>query len=206
MKQTTPNLNHTPNRTHPGRETNYPIEDLFLARWSPRAMSGESLTYNELFTLFEAARWAPSSFNNQPWRFIFAKKGTPHWKRFLDLLTENNRKWACNAGALAIIASKTTFDATGKLSRTHSFDTGSAWENLALQATAMQNIVVHPIEGFDYEQAAKVTNIPPELHIEAMIVIGRPGDSSKLPEDLQQSEQPNERKMLQQIVFEGMMV
>lgn len=185
------------------RESAYPIHQVFMDRWSPRAMSGEPISYKELFTIFEAARWAPSSYNNQPWRFIFAKRGTPHWEKFLALLDELNRVWAQRADVLVIIASKTTFDANAKPSKTHSFDAGAAWQNMALQATFMDNIVTHPLEGFDYHNAAIVADVSDGYDVQAMVAIGRPGTITDLPEQLQEKEQPNDRKMMQDIVFEG---
>src|SRR5437667_7210743 len=114
------------------RKPTYEVNPLILNRWSPRSFSGEELTDKELFTLFEAARWAPSSYNNQPWRFIYAKKGSKDWRTFLSLLVDFNQSWAKNAAVLVVAASKVTFN-NGKPSRTHSFDTGAAWANFALQ-------------------------------------------------------------------------
>ncbi len=184
------------------RKPNYPIENIFIKRWSPRAMSGEPISEKELMTLFEAARWAPSSYNNQPWRFIYAKRDTEHWPQFLALLAESNRIWAKDAAALVIVASHNNFEKTGKPSRTHSFDTGAAWENLALQAEA-SNLVAHGMEGFNYDAAAKLANLPADYTVEAMIAIGRHGKTESLPEKLQAVEQPNDRKPLNEIVFEG---
>src|SRR5665213_1532117 len=116
------------------RKLDHAIDPLFPTRWSKRAMSGESISKEELARLFEAARWAPSSYNNQPWRFIYSPRSSSHFQKFLDLLEDSNRIWAKEAAALIILASKKTFDATGKPSRTHSFDTGAAWQNFALQA------------------------------------------------------------------------
>src|SRR5437867_4470875 len=92
------------------RKADHPIDTIFLDRWSPRAMSGEAIQEEELMVLFEAARWAPSSFNNQPWRILYARRDTEHWPLFLDLLVEGNRAWAHNAAALLLFVSKTTFD------------------------------------------------------------------------------------------------
>ncbi len=91
------------------RKANYPILPLILNRWSPRAMTGEEMTDEELMPLFEAARWSPSSYNNQPWRFIYAKRGTPAWKTFLNLMIEFNQSWTKNAAALVVVVSKKTF-------------------------------------------------------------------------------------------------
>ena len=184
------------------RKADYPIDLLFLNRWSPRAMSGEAITEEELFTLFEAARWAPSSYNGQPWRMLYARRDTPHWPLFFDLLVEFNKTWAKNAAALVVFISKTTFDHNGEPAVTHSFDAGAAWENFALQGT-LRGLVVHGMQGFDYEKARKVLNIPDGFQVEAMAVIGKPGPKEDLPEKLQEREIPNDRRKLTETVFEG---
>jgi nitroreductase len=184
------------------RKADYPIDSLFLDRWSPRAMSGEAITEEELFTLFEAARWAPSSYNNQPWRIVYARRDTPHWPLFFDLLVEFNQSWAKDAAALAVFVSKTTFDHNGEPAATHSFDTGAAWGNLALQG-ALKGLVVHGMQGFDYDKARTALNIPEGFKVEAMAVIGKPGRAEDLPEKLQQRETPSDRRKLNETVFEG---
>ncbi len=105
------------------RKACYPIDSLFLDRWSPRAMSGEEIAEEELLTLFEAARWAPSSYNNQPWRILYARRDTTHWPLFFDLLVDFNKTWVKEAAALVVFISKMTFDHNGEPSVTHSFDT-----------------------------------------------------------------------------------
>jgi nitroreductase len=184
------------------RKADYPIDSVFLDRWSPRAMSGEPITEEELFTLFEAARWAPSSFNNQPWRILYARRDTDHWQLFFDLLVEFNQTWAKNAAALVLFISKTTFDHNGEPAATHSFDTGAAWENLALQAT-LKGLVVHGMQGFDYDKARTTLNIPDGFNVEAMAVIGKPGRKEDLPERMQERETPNDRRKLDETAFEG---
>ncbi|MFO7569261.1 MAG: nitroreductase family protein, partial [Smithellaceae bacterium] len=92
------------------RQPAYDIDELFLNRWSPRAMSGEAIGQDELMALFEAARFAPSSNNNQPWRFIYAHRTSPAWGNFFSLLNEGNRIWAKNAATLIVVVSKKTFD------------------------------------------------------------------------------------------------
>ena len=156
------------------READYPVDKLFIDRWSPRAMSGEEMAEDELLTLFEAARWAPSSYNNQPWRILYARRGTEHWPLFLGLLVEGNRVWAEQAAALLLFVSKETFDFNGQPYPTHSFDTGAAWENLALQAT-LKGLVAHGMQGFDYERARTELNIPEGFRVEAMAAVGKPG-------------------------------
>lgn len=184
------------------RIADYPILDTILNRWSPRAMSGESLTDEELMTLFEAARWAPSSYNNQPWRFIYAKRDTDHWNTLFNLLVPFNQTWAKNAGVLIVIISHKLFEFNDKPARTHSFDTGAAWENLALQGSANQ-LVVHGMEGFDYDRARKDLAIPQEYEIEAMAAIGKPAPIEQLPPELQKREEVSDRMPLSHFVFEG---
>ena len=183
-------------------QAQHPVDELFLDRWSPRAMSGEGVTDEELLTLFEAARWAPSSYNNQPWRILYARRDTEHWGAFFGLLVEGNQNWARDAAALLLFVSKETFDFNGKPYPTHSFDTGAAWENLALQAT-MLGLVTHGMQGFDYERARAELNVPEGFRVEAMAAVGRPGDPSKLPESLREREKPSDRKPLAETVSEG---
>lgn len=184
------------------RKSAYPINHLFTDRWSPRSMSGEAISDKELMTLFEAARWAPSSYNNQPWRFLYAKKGTASWDTFFDLLVKFNQSWCKNAAVLVVVISKDTFDLNGKPARTHSFDTGAAWENVAFQGT-ISGLVVHGMEGFSYKQAKEKLNIPDGYTVEAMIAIGKPGNKEDLSKELQESEKRSDRKPLSEIVFEG---
>jgi len=184
------------------QDAQYPVDELFLDRWSPRAMSGEGLSDEELMTLFEAARWAPSSYNNQPWRILYARRDTGQWETFFNLLVEGNQSWAKDAAALLLFISKETFDFNGQPYPTHSFDTGAAWENLALQAT-MLGLVTHGMQGFDYERARAELNIPEGFRVEAMIAAGRPGDPAQLPESLRAREAPSGRKALSEITCEG---
>jgi nitroreductase len=184
------------------RKADYPINSLFLDRWSPRAMSGEPIGETELLTLFEAARWAPSSYNGQPWRILYAHRDTENWPTFFNLLVEFNQTWAKNAAALAVLISKNTFDHNDQPSITHSFDTGAAWANLALQGT-LSGLVIHGMQGFDYEKAKIDLKIPDGYTVEAMAVIGKPGKKEELPEKLQERETPNERRPLSETAFEG---
>ena len=177
------------------------VDEIFINRWSPRAMSAEALDEATLRTLLEAARWAPSSNNNQPWRFIYARRDTPHWERFFNLLDEGNQNWAINAAVLMVVVSKATFD-SGKPSRTHSFDTGAAWLSLALQGS-MKGLVVHGMQGFSYERAQKELQVPDGYTVEAMIAIGKPGRKEVLPEYQQKREFPSSRKTIPEIAMEG---
>ena len=109
------------------RQPEHPITDFFFGRWSPRSFLPVPMTDDELMSLFEAAKWAPSSYNNQPWRFLYARRDTPVWPLFFDLLQEGNKMWVKDASALIVVLSNTCFDYNGKPSITHSFDAGAAW-------------------------------------------------------------------------------
>lgn len=184
------------------REPDHDIDPLFVNRWSPRAMTGESLDEAEYLPLFEAARWAPSAFNNQHWRFLYASREDDEWNTFVDLLTEGNKAWATDAAVLAVIVSKTTFDHNDEPAPVHSFDTGAAWENLALEG-ARRDLAVHGMAGFDYERAAEELDVPDEFEVEAMVAIGERAPPETLPEELRDREQPSDRKPLAEIVHRG---
>ena len=183
------------------RKATYPISPIFLNRWSSRAISDEPITHEQLMALFEAARWAPSAFNEQPWRFIYTHKGTKLWQNLLDVMAPVNKSWVKNAPIFVVLTSKNFFDRNGELSHTHSFDTGAAWMSLALQAS-LSGLVVHAIGGFDYDKARTILQLPPEFKIEIIIVIGKPGNKENLPQELQLREKPNDRKQLKEIVEE----
>ncbi|MDE2219021.1 MAG: nitroreductase family protein [Gammaproteobacteria bacterium] len=184
------------------RVATQPVDALFIDRWSPRAMSGEALSEPELLKLFEAARWAPSCGNFQPWRFLYARRDTDFWPAFLELLSPKNRSWAQRAGALVLVISRTHFDGDGRACATHSFDAGAAWQNLALQAW-LGELVAHAIAGFDAERARRVLRVPAAYAIEAMIVLGRRGDPALLDDALRQREVPSDRRPLAASVCEG---
>lgn len=184
------------------RKSEYDINPLILGRWSPRSMTGETIPQEDLMALFEAARWAPSSFNNQPWRFIYAKRDSKDWNKLFNLLIEFNQSWAKDASALVVVISRKNFEYNNKPSLTHQFDTGSAWENLALEATS-RGLVTHAMQGFDYDKARTELEIPQEFDVMAMIVIGKQAPKDKLSKELQEREFPSDRKPLSEIVMEG---
>lgn len=184
------------------RLADYPINPMILNRWSPRAMTGESLDDEELMPLFEAARWAPSSYNNQPSRFLFAKRDTAHWKTFFNLLIEFNQSWCKTAAVLGVIISHKLFERNKKPSVTHSFDTGAAWQNLALEGSS-RGLVVHGMQGFDYKKAKSDLNVPDEFEVMAMFAVGKIAPKETLPEALRNKESPSSRKKVSEIVFEG---
>lgn len=184
------------------RTSAYPILDIILNRYSPRAMSGESLSHDELMTILEAGRWAPSSYNDQPWHFIYGVRDTPFWHTLFDLLVPFNQSWVAQGSVLVCVISEKYFFETGKPSRTHLFDAGAAWENMALQATSM-GLVCHGMEGFDYERARAELQIPESYDIAMMFVVGKPAPASTLPPALASKETPSDRVPLEDIISEG---
>jgi nitroreductase len=184
------------------RTSSIAVDRLFLDRWSPRAMSGEPIEPSELLVLFEAARWAPSSGNSQPWRILYARRDTPQWPTFFELLVPSNQAWAHRASALLVFISRHVRERDGKPQVTHAFDTGAAWVSLAFQGN-LKGYVVHGMEGFDYARARTELEIPPEFTVHAMVAIGRPGAIEDLPEHQQKRESPNDRRPLEQTICEG---
>jgi len=186
------------------RKTQYPIHPLLHSRTSPREMTGEEISDEDLMTLFEAARWAPSHYNLQEWRFVYAKRNTENWQKFMDLLWPLNQKWCENASALVVLLSRKyhDFKGTKTLIPTHSFDAGSAWLSLALEGTA-RGLVVHAMGGVLYDKAYEAINVNPETHhIDAMIAIGKrpPKELRKMNENITQ------RKPIESFVSEGVFI
>lgn len=188
------------------RQAEHPVEPIFLDRWSPRAFTGEEIAQAELNSLFEAARWAPSSYNSQPWRFLYARRGTAAFETFLGLLNPFNQQWAKNAAVLIIALSAESFVRPGSAeviaSRSHSFDTGAAWANLALQAGKL-GWHAHGIGGFDPEKARTELKVPDGYTVEIAIAVGRQGDKTLLPESFHGGETPSSRRPIGETAFEG---
>ena len=183
------------------RQPEAPIAPFFLSRWSGRAFTGQPLPDGALAALLEAARWAPSSGNHQPWRLVYALAGTPAFEAFHDLLTPGNKPWCAKASVLFVVASRAVRD-DGRPARTHAFDTGAAWMSLALQAH-LQGLVAHGMEGFDYERAAQVIGLPADHAIQCMVAVGQPGRRDDLPEPYRSREEPNGRRPAASFAFEG---
>jgi nitroreductase len=195
-------LHHTAN----GRTADHDIDPIFLHRWSPRAFTGETMDDTVLMSLFEAARWAPSAINIQPWRFVYAKRGTPQWAPLFDALMDMNQAWVVNASVLAYAISdrfrrKPGADPTPN--RSHSFDTGAAWAFLALQAQHL-GWGAHAMGGFHVDKAHEALRAPEsDYSVEAAIAIGRPTDASVLPESYRAREVPSGRGPVSGFVFNG---
>ncbi len=188
------------------RTSDHPIDKLFLDRWSPRAFVARDMPEADLKTILEAGRWAPSSYNSQPWRMLFARRGTAHWDKFLGLLNPFNQSWAKNGSAIIVMVSKSTMRPPGQdkdiPSHSHSFDTGAAWAQMALQAT-LSGYQAHGMVGFDMDRAFAELNVPEGCRVEAAIVIGKQGDKSLLPEAIQAREAPSGRNALSESALEG---
>lgn len=184
------------------RRPDHPVDPLFVHRWSPRAMSGEPIAEHQLMTLLEAARWAPSSYNEQPWRVCYARRGGAHFDEFMSFLVEANQAWCKGAGALIVMTSKKTFSRNGKPNVVHTFDAGAAWENLALQGAAM-GLVCHAMAGFDASKARAGLGVPEDFDLHAMIAVGKPGRIEDLPADMREGEKPSPRKPIAEWAFDG---
>ena len=163
---------------------------------SPRAFVPEALTQAQIEQLVDAAHWAPSASNKQPWHFAYAINGDANWEAFSTIPNEGNRRWCLNAGALLVVLSDKT--ASGK----HSFDTGCAWGYLALQAHAM-GLATHAMAGIEAEAARQVLKLADHWQVECLVAIGERGDKATLPADLAEREEPSPRKPLSEILSAG---
>lgn len=185
------------------RQTDTALDPLFLHRWSPRAYDGSVMPVEDLRTILDAGRWAPSSFNYQPWRFLYATRDdAANWSRFVDLLMPFNALWAKEASVLVVIVSETMMGAPEKPSHSHSFDTGAAWAGIALQSHLL-GYHAHGMVGIEMDSVKTELGIPDGFRIEAAVAIGRMGDPASLPEKLQAREQPSDRKALDEIAYPG---
>jgi nitroreductase len=186
------------------RLADHPIDPIFTDRWSPRSFTGEEVPVNVLHTALEAARWAPSALNAQPWRFIVSRNGDDSWTRFIALLNGRNARWAIRASALILIVSAREIERNGERgpNNAHSFDAGAAWANFAHQALLL-GWHTHGIGGYDRERARETLAIPEDFALDALIALGRQGQSETLDEDFRAMESPNARRPLSQSVFAG---
>jgi nitroreductase len=178
------------------------VDSIFIDRWSPRSFINEPLSDDQVQTLFEAARWSPSCFNEQPWLFPYARSPEDR-KRFLTALSEWNQRWAKNAPLLLFACCRKAFTKSGKENRTAAFDTGAAWMALALQARRL-GLHAHGMAGFSPETAFDVTGLDRTAYdVMAAIAVGRRDDPEKLAEDMKKNEMPNTRKPHAEVAREG---
>lgn len=186
------------------RHADHPVDPLFVNRHSPRAFTPATMTEAEVMTLVEAARWAPSASNVQPWRFAWGLRGDAGFAKIADTLVPFNRAWADKAAALVVIASKTTVTRDGieHPHASHPFDAGAAWMSLALQAHLM-GLVAHAMAGFDKPRAAEVLGLPAGHEVHVVVAIGQQGAPDLLPEAYRPREVPSPRLPLAEIARRG---
>jgi nitroreductase len=177
------------------------VHESIRTRWSPRAYADRDVAAAELKRLFEAARWAASSSNEQPWRFLVGRRGDETYKKIFDSLVEFNQNWVKTAPVLVLSAAKKTFTQKGTPNAYGLHDTGAATATLALQATA-DGLHVHSMAGFDHEQVRASFGIPADFEIGAVTAIGYFGDPAVLPDYMLKMEvAPRQRKPIKEIVF-----
>ena len=174
------------------------VDSMFTDRWSPRAFLSDPLPEHQIKALFEAARWAPSCFNEQPWLFVYATEAEQR-RELASVLVAKNQRWAAKCPLLMFVLTRRQFNEGGRENRHAPFDAGSAWMSLALQARRL-GLYAHAMAGFSLKKAYEVLGVSEEeYHIMAAIAVGRKGDADQLPDDLHAMESPNERKPLAEV-------
>ena len=188
------------------RKADFSINPVFTNRWSPRSFTNDAITEDELLTLLEAARWAPSAFNAQPWRFAYALRGDALFQPLVDSMAPMNQLWAPKAAALVAVASFNLCTPPGAAAPipngSHEFDTGAAWAYMAMQAT-FSGWSLHALGGIDFEKASAAIGLPAEHQLHALIAIGKRGDPSVLPDALRERESPNPREPIRELAVRG---
>lgn len=184
--------------------TDHPVHELIRNRWSPRSFANKPVPEDVLRSLFEAARWAASSYNEQPWSYVVATKDDPeNYKKMLSVLVQFNAKWAQNAPVLAISVAHRHFSHNGKPNPVAFHDVGAANAQLTTEATA-RGLLVHQMAGFSADKARQTFSIPEGWDPVSAIAIGYPGDPQTLPEDFRKSElAPRTRKPIREFVMTG---
>lgn len=189
----------------PGRQPDHPVAPEFPARWSPRAFTDREVSEAEVMSLLEAARWAPSASNHQPWRLVWTRRGETSFAAIADTLTGNNPLWAGQAAVLFAVASKDTVtnrEGAEVANRTAGFDTGAAWMSLALQAQAM-GLFAHAMGGFDKGRLATAISLPDGHTLHCVVAVGEQGPAEALPDHLREREKPSGRKPVGEISVHG---
>src|SRR6266436_5116033 len=185
-------------------QTDHPIQEILKRRWSPRAFADRMVESEKLRSLFEAARWAPSSFNEQPWFFIVAtKEKLEEHARLLSCLVEKNQQWARLAPVLMVSVARLNFEKTGKPNRHAFHDVGLAMGSLLVEATAL-GLFVHQMAGFSVDKVRQAYHVPEGFEPVAAIAIGYPAEPEVLADAFREQETgPRKRKPISSFVFEG---
>ncbi len=178
---------------------NYDIMPEIQERWSPRAFSDEKVSREEILALLEAARYAPSCFNEQPWRFRIADDEASLAK-MRSVLTDSNREWASRAPVLILIAAVKTFEQNGAPNPWHTFDAGTAWGYLSLEAQR-RGLITHAMGGFSKENARKAFDISEDLTIITVVAVGKYGDKGSLSKENQEREYPQARERIEDLLL-----
>ena len=188
----------------PPRSPDHDIDPLFIERYSPRAFTGEALPESELLRMIEAARWSPSAYNSQPWRFLYALRGDANWDTFFGLLVPGNQKWVSGTGAILFLVSNGLMKVGDELkpSYSHSFDAGTASMAFQLQAVR-QGWHAHGMVGFDQARAPEILRLPEHHRIEAAFAVGRKTAEADLTEEQRPREAPNGRRPITDFTFAG---
>lgn len=187
------------------RKSEFHVDPLFLERWSPRAFTGDTMPKDDLLTILDAAHWAPSASNFQPWRFIYAHNDSAEWPILFDLLMDGNKRWVEKASALLFVVSRTyniSREGEKKPSATHSFDAGAAWFSMAMQAQLL-GYHAHGMGGIYRDRAVEALEIPQGYQVEAAVAIGKIASRDSLPDDLRDREVPSGRLPLAEVAFKG---
>ncbi|MBL9072567.1 nitroreductase family protein [Tabrizicola sp.] len=188
-----------------GRQTDHPVAPEFPARWSPRSFTDRELSEGEVMSLLEAARWAPSASNHQPWRLVWTRRGEAGFAAIADTLTGNNPLWAGKAAVLFAVASKDTVlnrEGAEVANHTAGFDTGAAWMSLALQAQTM-GLFAHAMGGFDKDRLAAAVGLPDSHTLHCVVAVGEQGPAKALPDHLREREKPSGRKPVSEFSVHG---
>lgn len=189
---------------YPNKETpiNHPIEEILQKRWSPNGFSSEKIDQETINSLFEAARWAPSAFNEQPWRYIYATQDSPEQFEKISKLLMDGNSWAKNAFILVLICAHKKLAYNNKDNSHYKYDTGAATQNINIQAASL-GLVTHEMAGFFTDKAIETYKLPEEIEPIAMMAIGK-YDPSNLSDDLKQREsKPRTRNPIEEFVFKG---
>jgi len=187
------------------RQPDHPVATQFPMRWSPRSFSDRKLGAGEVLSVLEAARWAPSASNHQPWRFVWALREDGDHAAILGALVPGNQTWAGKAAALIVVASTATVtgkDGAETANKWSAFDAGAAWMSLSLQAQAM-GLVSHAMGGFDAVALERAVGLPEGHSLHAVVALGHQGPIAALPEPLQAREAPNSRHPVSETAFRG---